>query len=212
MIGSMSLTMAFLFYGVLKELWEGGIISMGSKGLANIVINNFKSVGSKIKKTTRSHWALRSIHNFCRKGRSKKGDTSKSKSGSSNTRALKSSKVMHYHAPAPPRHCPPTAVAYDWTCPHCLHENSLHNNSYAVNCEKCKKRRIFKKFNIGRSLAEKKKSLLLDKQIKDNVLLSDDAQYAALQWGIYDRSTTLRETKWLIAITIDTMVRVHKDT
>ena len=198
MIGSMSLTMAFLFYGVLKELWEGGIISMGSKGLANIVINNFKSVGSKIKKTTRSHWALRSIHNFCRKGRSKKGDTSKSKSGSSNTRALKSSKVMHYHAPAPPRHCPPTAVAYDWTCPHCLHENSLHNNSYAVNCEKCKKRRIFKKFNIGRSLAEKKKSLLLDKQIKDNVLLSDDAQYAALQWGIYDRSTTLRETKWLI--------------
>eukprot|EP00944_MAST-04C_sp_MAST-4C-sp1_P001318 g1318.t1 len=32
MIGSMVITIAFLLKGVLKELWEGGVISMGSKG------------------------------------------------------------------------------------------------------------------------------------------------------------------------------------
>ena len=57
---------------------------------------------------------------------------------------------------------------------------------------------MFTKFNLNASLAEKKKSLLLDKAIRENVMLSDDAQFAALQWGIQDRSTTIRDTKYLI--------------
>ena len=38
----------------------------------------------------------------------------------------------------------------------------------------------------------------MDKSIKENVLLSDEAVFAALQWGIQDRSTTIRETKYLV--------------
>ena len=40
-----------------------------------------------------------------------------------------------------------------------------------------------------------------------NVLLSEDAQFAAVNWGIEDHSTTLRETYWLVKALKDLVQR-----
>ena len=48
------------------------------------------------------------------------------------------------------------------------------------------------------SLAQKKRALGLEIDLLSNVLLSEDAQFAAVNWGIEDHSTTLRETYWLV--------------
>ena len=193
MIGSMVVTILYLLYGILLELWEGGIITMGSKGIVNIVNTNFENTRALLRRTIRSHWALRSMHNFVRKVDVVHEDKSDSDTISAHRR-----KGHVYHAPPPPRHTPPTVIAYDWGCKYCGHENDLTNNPYAVNCAQCYQPRVHDTFNINRSLVEKKKSLMMDKEIKESILLSSDAEYAAIQWGISDRSTTLRETKWLI--------------
>jgi hypothetical protein len=133
------------------------------------------------------------MHNFVRKVDVVHEDKSDSDTISAHRR-----KGHVYHAPPPPRHTPPTVIAYDWGCKYCGHENDLTNNPYAVNCAQCYQPRVHDTFNINRSLVEKKKSLMMDKEIKESILLSSDAEYAAIQWGISDRSTTLRETKWLI--------------
>ena len=42
------------------------------------------------------------------------------------------------------------------------------------------------------------RSARLEIDILSSVLLSEDAQFAAVNWGIEDHSTTLRETYWLV--------------
>merc|ERR1711871_1632819 len=100
MIGSTVFTMIYLFYGILLELWEGGIITMGSKGIINLVSNGFKNTGALLRRTIRSHWILRSIHNFARKLDAVYADDNDSFD-------LQKNILKVSHAPPPPRHTAP---------------------------------------------------------------------------------------------------------
>jgi len=88
--------------------------------------------------------------------------------------------------------------AEQWICAECNFENDAENNPYVVTCRKCEKKRPFTRFKDTLSLAEKKRALGYEVDILKSVLLSQDAQAAAIDWGIDDRSTTLRETIWLL--------------
>ena len=63
---------------------------------------------------------------------------------------------------------------------------------------KCKENRPFSRFKSKLSLAEKKRALGYELDILKSILLAHEAQDAAISWGIDDRSTTLRETIWLL--------------
>ena len=63
---------------------------------------------------------------------------------------------------------------------------------------KCKANKPFSRFKSKLSLAEKKRSLGYEVDIFKSILLAHEAQDAAVSWGIDDRSTTLRETIWLL--------------
>ena len=88
--------------------------------------------------------------------------------------------------------------ANEWICTSCNFENDEENNPYTSSCMKCGERRPFSRFKSKLSLAEKKRALGFEVDIMRSVILSEDAQAAAVGWGIDDRSTTLRETIWLL--------------
>jgi hypothetical protein len=107
-------------------------------------------------------------------------------------------KKKEHYPPPPPRYAPPSLHYDDWTCPSCNFVNLGKVHPYANTCAQCEKRRPRRKAKLRVTLAQKKRALGLEIDILSSVLLSEDAQFAAVNWGIEDHSTTLRETYWLV--------------
>ena len=72
MIGHMMATFAYLAHGVFKELWEMGLFQAGFNDLQNIILQQRGDSLKLIKRTIRSHWALRPLASICSKKRTKK--------------------------------------------------------------------------------------------------------------------------------------------
>ena len=113
------------------------------------------------------------------------------------SKAVKKRKKI-YQPPAPPRYPPPALHYDDWHCTACNFFNDEKEHPYSRTCAQCGKRRPRQKVQLKVSLAQKKRALGLEIDLLSNVLLSEDAQFAAVNWGIEDHSTTLRETYWLV--------------
>ena len=130
------------------------------------------------------------------KGKAKKKEKEREKEKGSKTKQ-KGRKKEHY-PPPPPRYAPPSLHYDDWTCPSCNFVNLRKVHPYTNTCAQCEKRRPRRKTKLKVTLAQKKRALGLEMDILSSVLLSEDAQFAAVNWGIEDHSTTLRETYWLV--------------
>ena len=133
-----------------------------------------------------------------RKSQEEKDEANKESSGAVKTSDTPAEKKKLFQPPAPPRYPPPSLHYNDWHCPNCNFFNEEKEHPYARTCAQCGKRRPRHKDKLKVSLAQKKRSLGLEIDLLSNLLLSEDAQFAAVNWGIEDHSTTLRETYWLV--------------
>ena len=228
LIISIFATWLYLLTGIAKELSEMGLVSMASQGAASMVMENYGKSVQKVRRTARGHWCFRWMGNCCarkvaergsvndddasllkkkmsfasqmkemKERLSKKTAMEESKDGAQKNKKTNKKKKV-YQAPAPPRYPPPALHYNDWHCPACNFFNDEKEHPYARTCAQCSKRRPQKKAKLKVSLAQKKRSLGLEIDLLNNVLLSEDAQFAAVNWGIEDHSTTLRETYWLV--------------
>ena len=202
MISHMFATFLYLANGVFKELWEMGLFQSGFSDLVNMILQQRGDSVKLIRRTVRSHWALRPFANlFRRKHRksNKLNDSDDAQSASKKGMASRINKTgQHHFPPPPPRALPYELHSNEWICGACNFENDEQNNPYTSSCMKCGERRPFSRFKSKLSLAEKKRALGYEVDIMRSILLSEDAQTAAVGWGIDDRSTTLRETIWLL--------------
>jgi len=199
MIGHMMGTFVYLFHGVFKELWEMGLFQTGFNDLQNIILQQRGDTVKLIKRTTRSHWALRplaSLFSKSSKNRDRVSTLNDKKNALSSASISKSG--QRYYPPPPPRSIPLAIDSHNWICENCNFENTKGNNLYNNSCMKCKHNKPFSRFKSKLSLAEKKRSLGYELDILKSILLAHEAQDAAISWGIDDRSTTLRETIWLL--------------
>ena len=69
MIGHMMATFAYLAHGVFKELWEMGLFQAGFNDLQIIILQQRGDSLKLIKRTIRSHWALRPLASIFSKKR-----------------------------------------------------------------------------------------------------------------------------------------------
>ena len=72
MIGHMMATFAYLAHGVFKELWEMGLFQAGFNDLQNIILQQRGDSLKLIKRTIRSHWALRPLASIFSKKKKKR--------------------------------------------------------------------------------------------------------------------------------------------
>ena len=157
MIGHMMATFAYLAHGVFKELWEMGLFQAGFNDLQNIILQQRGDSLKLIKRTIRSHWALRPLASIFSKKRTKKTQLGTS-DDKKNTATKSISKPGQHHYPPPaPRSLPLAIDAHKWICKECCFENTATNNPYAYSCMKCKANKPFSRFKSKLSLAEKKK-------------------------------------------------------
>jgi hypothetical protein len=199
MIGHMSMTFAYLFHGVFKELWEMGLFQTGFNDLQNMILQQRGDSMKLIKRTARSHWALRPLASLFSKSHKKVDDMATENSKKKNVSSAKINQPGQRHYPPPPPRSVPLAIdSHYWICDKCTFENTDKNNLYSYSCMKCKENRPFSRFKSKLSLAEKKRALGYELDILKSILLAHEAQDAAISWGIDDRSTTLRETIWLL--------------
>ena len=199
MISHMFGTFLYLSHGVFIELWEMGIFQAGLDDIKNLILQQRSDSLKLIRRTVRSHWALRPLATIFKRQKRKEtlGGSKKKQKHLAGTAHI--NKVGQHHFPPPPPEAePPVMNAEQWICAECNFENDAENNPYVVTCRKCEKKRPFTRFKDTLSLAEKKRALGYEVDILKSVLLSQDAQAAAIDWGIDDRSTTLRETIWLL--------------
>ena len=64
-MASVFLTMLYLMHGVLKELWEMGLLQMGKEGLQHFVLQQHAKSQQWLRRTARSHWLFRIIFGNC---------------------------------------------------------------------------------------------------------------------------------------------------
>ena len=226
-MASIMATFFYLIFGIIKELREMGIITMATQGASAIVLENYGRSVQKLRRTARSHWCFRPLGNCCNRSVRERGKLdddeehnplkerkiSSQSDGSeldateeNGLKGIKSStssekiptKKREHHPPPPPRYSPPSLHYDDWLCPSCNFMNLGKEHPYSNTCAQCEKRRPQKKTKLKVTLAQKKRALGLEIDIISNILLSEDAQFAAVNWGIDDHSTTLRETYWLV--------------